>query len=91
MAWAIEYTDAARKQLRKLDRATAQRIYRYLAERVAPLDDPRGLGKALSGPLGELWRYRVGDYRIIAELRHNALTVLVLRTGHRRNVYKQRL
>ncbi|MGH8279914.1 MAG: type II toxin-antitoxin system RelE family toxin [Gammaproteobacteria bacterium] len=65
-------------------------MYRYLAERVAPLDDPRGLGKALSGPRGELWRYRVGDYRVIAELRHNTLTVLVLRIGHRRDIYKQR-
>lgn len=89
MAWTIEYADAARKQLRKLDRATAQRIYRYLSERVAPLDDPRGLGKALSGPLGELWRYRVGDYRVIAELRHDTLTVLVLRTGHGRDIYGQ--
>ncbi|TAN12294.1 MAG: type II toxin-antitoxin system RelE/ParE family toxin [Burkholderiaceae bacterium] len=89
MAWTIEYADAARKQLRKLDRATAQRIYRYLSERVAPLDDPRGLGKALSGPLGELWRYRVGDYRVIAELRHDTLTVLVLRTGHGRDIYEQ--
>jgi mRNA interferase RelE/StbE len=89
LAWTIEYADAARKQLRKLDRATAQRIYRYLSERVAPLDDPRGLGKALSGPLGELWRYRVGDYRVIAELRHDTLTVLVLRTGHRRDIYEQ--
>lgn len=89
MAWAIEYTDAARKQLRKLDRTTAQRIYRYLSERVAPLDEARDLGKALSGPLGELWRYRVGDYRIIAELRQNVLTVLVLRIGHRREVYKR--
>ena len=91
MAWTIEYTDAARKQLRRLDRATAQRVYRYLSERVAPLDDPRSLGKALSGPLGELWRYRVGDYRLIADLRQNVLTVLVLRVGHRRDVYKQRL
>lgn len=89
MAWTIEYADAARKQLRKMDRATAQRIYRYLADRVAPLDDPRGLGKSLSGPLGDLWRYRVGDYRVVAELRDNALTVLVLRTAHRRDIYKQ--
>lgn len=88
MGWTVEYTDAARKQLRKLVRATAQRIYRYLAERVAPLDDPRGPGKALSGPLGELWRYRVGDDRVIAELRDNTLTVLVLHTGHRREIYK---
>lgn len=90
MAWTIEYADAARKQLRKLDRPTAQRIYRYLGERVAPLEDPRGLGKALSGPLGELWRYRVGDYRVVAEIRQNVLTVLVLRVGHRRDVYKRR-
>lgn len=90
MAWTIEYTDAALKQLRRLERGTAQRIYRYLVERVAPLEDPRCLGRALSGTLGELWRYRVGDCRIIVELRDGALTVLVLRVGHRRAIYKQR-
>lgn len=90
LAWTIEYTGAARKQLRKLDRGTAQTIYRYLSERVAPLDDPRALGKALSGPLGEFWRYRVGDYRVITELRQNVLTVLVLRIGQCREIYKRR-
>jgi mRNA interferase RelE/StbE len=90
LAWTIEFADAAHKQLRKLDRATAQRIYRYLSERVAPLDDPRNLGKGLTGPLGSLWRYRVGDYRVIAELRQNMLTVLVLRVGNRRHVYKEK-
>ncbi len=90
MAWTIEYADAALRQLRKLDRAAAQRIYRYLNERVALLEDAKSLGKALSGPLGELWRYRVGDYRVIAEVKQNVLTVLVLRVGHRRDVYKRR-
>lgn len=91
MAWTIEYTDAALAQLRKLDRAAAQQIYRYLNQRVAPAEDPRMLGKALSGPLGELWRYRMGDYRVIADLRQHRLTVLVLRIGNRRDVYKWRV
>lgn len=88
MAWSIEYADAARKQMRKLDRVVARRIFRYLDERIAPMVDPRELGKSLSGPLGELWRYRLGDYRIITQLRHEVMTVLVLRVGHRPNVYK---
>lgn len=90
MAWTIEYADAARKQLRKFDHAAAQRIDRFLGERIAPLDDPRISGKALSGPLGELWRYRVGDDRIVASIQQAAVTVLVLRLGHRRDVYRRR-
>ena len=56
MAWAIEYAETAKKQLRKLDRVAARRIVDFMDERVAPSDDPRGMGKALKGPLGDLWR-----------------------------------
>ena len=88
MAWTIEYTETARKQLRKFDKQVARQIVDYLDERVASLTDPRGTGKALVGALGGLWRYRVGDYRAICELRDGALVVLVLQVGSRREVYR---
>ncbi len=88
MAWTIEYAETARKQLRKLDKAAARRIVDFMEERVAQSDDPRAMGKALKGPLGELWRYRVGDFRVLCHLQDGALTVLVLRVGNRREVYR---
>lgn len=88
MGWRIELSGDARKQLQKLGRTEAKRIVQFLHQRVEPLDDPRQLGKALKGPLSELWRYRVGDYRLICELRDEALLVLVLRVGHRNRVYR---
>jgi mRNA interferase RelE/StbE len=88
LVWRIELTETAAKQLSKLDRQTAKRITNYLRERIAPLDDPRAFGKALKGPLGELWRYRVGDWRIICEIRDDVMRVLVVRIGNRREVYR---
>ena len=88
MAWTIEYTDAARTQLRKLDRADARRIIDYMDQRVAPLKDARTLGKALRGPLGEFWRYRLGDYRIICDVHDEKLRVLVVSVGNRKDVYR---
>lgn len=86
MAWAIEYARSARDQLRKL--AVAHRIADFLDERIALLDDPRQIGKALKGPLGDLWCYRVEDYRVICDLRDGVLTVLVLQIENRREVYR---
>ena len=88
MAWTIEYTDAAIRQFGKLDKAVARRIADYMEERVAPLEDPRSVGKSLGGKLASFWRYRVGDYRIICELRDKQLCVLVMRVGHRREIYR---
>lgn len=88
MAWTIEYTDVARTQLRKLDKVAARRILDYMDQRIAPLEDARGLGKALQGPLGEFWRYRVGDFRIICDLQDEKLRVLVVRVGNRKDVYR---
>lgn len=88
MAWTIEYTATARKQLHKLDRQMAQRIDGFLAERIAKRADPREIGKQLSGPLGDLWRYRVGNYRILVDLQDERLVVQVLRIGHRRHIYR---
>ncbi len=88
MAWTIDYTGTARKQLLKLDRQTARRIVDFMDARVAPADDPRSTGKALSGPLGGFWRYRVGDCRVICDIQDGALRVLVVDIGHRREVYR---
>lgn len=89
MAWKIEFSDSAIQQLRKLDRASSRRILGYLSERVAVLDDPRTVGKRLNGPLGGLWRYRVGDYRVLCDIQDGLLLILVLRVGNRKNVYRR--
>lgn len=89
MAWRIELGRDAEKALDKLDRPVAQRILRFLYERVAPLDDPRSIGEALKGSqLGEFWKYRVGDYRIISRIEDGELCILVVRIGNRRDVYR---
>jgi mRNA interferase RelE/StbE len=88
MAWTIEYTDFAIRQIGKLDKATARKIADYLEKRIALLDDPRSLGKSLSGKLASFWRYRVGDYRIICNLQDEQLCVLVVRVGHRKEIYR---
>ena len=89
MAWRIEFADSAAKQLRKLDPAVARRITAFLRDRVVPANDPRTLGAALKGDeLGQFWKYRVGDYRIIAEIHDREVRILVVRLGHRRDVYR---
>jgi mRNA interferase RelE/StbE len=88
LAWTIDYAESALKQLRKLDKPIARRIADFMDERIAKGNDPRGLGKALSGPLGDLWRYRVGDYRILCDIQDQVLVVLVLQIGNRREVYR---
>lgn len=89
MAWRIEFDPAVEKELRRVGPDAARRILRYLQDRVAPLDDPRSLGEALHGPeLGRFWKYRVGDYRVIASIEDAAITILVVRAGHRRDVYR---
>lgn len=87
LTWQIELTDDAAKQLKKLDRREAKQITDYLRKRVEVLDDPRQLGKALKGNLSTLWRYRIGNYRVMCELQDDALIVLVVRLGHRKAIY----
>jgi mRNA interferase RelE/StbE len=89
MAWKIEFDPAAIKELEKLDETVERRIVRFLRERVANLDDPRQIGGSLQGTRSGLWKYRVGDYRIICSLEHDRLVVLVLQVGHRREVYNR--
>ncbi len=88
MAWTIDYTASALGQLKKLDKPTARRIVDYMDERISEMDDPRSTGKALTGPLGGLWRYRVGDFRVICDIQDGALRVLVVQLGNRREVYR---
>jgi mRNA interferase RelE/StbE len=89
MAWNVEVSPRAQRQLDELDKPVARRISRFLYERIGKLEDPRQIGERLQGTLSEFWRYRVGDYRIICSLEHERLVVLVLRIGHRREVYKR--
>lgn len=89
MAWLIEFEEASKKDLAKLDKQMARRITAFLRERVAVLDDPRSIGEALKGSkLGDFWKYRVGDYRIIANIEDDVLRVLVVKVGNRREVYR---
>lgn len=89
MAWTIEFTETALRQLQKLDNNTARRIRKFLLERISPLENPRSIGEALQGErLGEFWRYRVGDYRLISRIEDARVVIIVLRVGHRRDVYR---
>ena len=88
MVWRIELSTLAQRNLRSLDPQIVERLLRFLHDRVAKLDDPRVIGQALKGSaLGEFWKYRVGDYRIISRIEDGALRVLVIRIGHRKDVY----
>ena len=90
MAWRIELEDAAKKDLANMDKQIARRITAFLRERVAVLDNPRSIDEALKGSkLGEFWKYRVGDYRIIGSIEDGALRILVVKIGNRREVYRQ--
>lgn len=89
MAWKIELSVQADRELGKLDPQQRKRILKFLRDRLAPLDNPRSIGQALHGSeLGEFWKYRVGDYRLICKIEDDRLLVIVLRIGHRREVYR---
>lgn len=89
MVWRVEFSPAADRELDKLDPQHAKRVLKFLFERVAALDDPRSIGEMLKGSsLGAFWKYRVGDYRIVCAIEDDALRVLVVRVGNRREVYR---
>jgi mRNA interferase RelE/StbE len=89
LAWIINYTESALRQLKKLDKSIALRVLDYMDERVATTDDPRALGKSLVGPkLGAYWRYRVGDIRVICNIQDGEMCVLVIEIGNRREIYR---
>ena len=89
MTWKIEFDPAAARELAKLDRKQARRILSFLSERIAQLDKPRSMGEPLKGSkLGEFWKYRVGDYRVISHIEDKVMRVLLVRIGNRREVYR---
>jgi mRNA interferase RelE/StbE len=90
MTWQIELNAGAERTLEKLDKRIAKRIYAFLFLRLGKLDNPRLIGEALQGPrFGEFWKYRIGDYRILARIEDDILRVLVVKIGHRREVYER--
>ena len=90
MAWLIEIGEDAAKDLRKLDTQVARRITAFLRDRIAVLDDPRSIGEALKGSkLGDFWKYRAGDYRVIADIQDSVVCIEVIRVGNRRDIYKR--
>ena len=89
MVWAIEFDEAAKKELAKLDRQVAKRLLDFLKQRVISLKALRSVGQALKGSkLGEFWKYRVGDFRIIASIQDQKMIILILRVGNRREIYR---
>ena len=89
MTWQIEFDETAKKELSKLDRQSARRLLDFLIERVSTRKNPRNIGQALRGSqLGEFWKYRVGNFRIIVKIQDDKMIVLVLRVGNRREIYK---
>jgi mRNA interferase RelE/StbE len=89
LAWQIEFDPDALKELKKLDRPVQIRQVTFLRDRLAPLDDPRSIGEALSGArLGSYWKYRVGNWRMVCDILDRRIVVRVLRIGNRREVYR---
>ncbi len=89
MAWKVEFDPAAAKELGKLERQVASRILAFLNSRIAILDDPRSVGEALKGSkLGDFWKYRIGDYRVIAKIEDETVKILVIKIGNRKEVYR---
>ena len=90
MVWRIEFDPRAVKELAKFDRPIQRRILKVLRDRIATLDDPRSIGEALRGEeLGRFWKYRIGAYRVICDIRDEAIVILVIRIGDRKEVYEK--
>jgi mRNA interferase RelE/StbE len=90
-SWRVEISRSAEKQIQKLNRTAQGSIVRFLRERVQAADNPRQWGKPLHGDKGGLWRYRVGDYRLICDIQDERVTVLVASVGHRKDGIAERL
>jgi mRNA interferase RelE/StbE len=88
LAWSVSYDPRALKELEKLDRIAQKRIVKFLRERIEGRKNPRDLAKALTGGEIRLWRYRVGDYRMICQINDESQMVLILRIAHRKEAYR---
>lgn len=87
-AWTLRFDRRAEKDLLRLGAQDRQRVLQFLHDRLLQAPTPRSLGAALTGPLGGLWKYRVGDIRIIADIRDDELLILVIEVGNRRDIYR---
>jgi len=88
LGYKIDYSQDARKQLKKLDKQVSTRVFKWLEDRVVGCNNPRLWGEALVGEFTGLWKYRIGDFRLICEIKDYQLVVLVIELGHRKEVYK---
>jgi mRNA interferase RelE/StbE len=89
LVWRIEFDPRALDELKRLDKTAQARIIKTVRERIAPLENPRVLGQALRGEeLGRYWKYRIGDYRLICDIQDETVLILVLRVGHRKEIYR---
>lgn len=87
MAWTVEISDIAERQIKKLDFPIQKRILDWLSERIEGCKNPRHFGEPLKGEFSDFWQYRIGDFRIICDIQDEKLVVLVLTVGHRRQIY----
>jgi mRNA interferase RelE/StbE len=87
--YVVLYTTQAAKQLKKLDKQTAKLIYAWIEKNLEGCENPRRLGKSLVANYSNQWRYRIGDYRLLADISDEKITILILSVGHRRDIYKQ--
>jgi mRNA interferase RelE/StbE len=88
LAWTVKFDARAAKELRKLDEKIARRILKFVRERLVPSENPRSLGEPLKGDHAHLWRWRVGDYRMIGEIRDAEIGINIVALGHRREIYR---
>ncbi len=88
MTWKIEFDTSVEKDLKKLGHTAQKKILKYIKEKILPSDNPRILGKSLSGKLSDIWRYRIGDYRLLAKIEDEQFIILVIHVGHRKDVYR---
>ena len=86
--WSLEFTERANKDFKKLDTEAYRRITNFIDKSLLTAENPRLLGKSLSGNLKEFWRYRIGDYRLICEIVDHKLTIIAVKIDHRSKVYK---
>lgn len=89
MRYKVLYTKTAMKQLKKMDKTIASFIISYIEEKLVDCSDPRIFGKSLHGNLRDKWRYRVGDYRILAKIDDGNIIITVVEIGHRKEIYNE--
>jgi mRNA interferase RelE/StbE len=87
MKYSVRFSEYALKSLKKLNKTVSASIFAWIKKNLNGTENPRSHGKALKGGLAGLWRYRIGDYRIIADISDTEVVIVVLEVGHRKNIY----